>query len=114
MLASSLRLAAAKDDVNSDGKTDIVLEDFSNTYRKDVVKTPTPVCYIQNEDGSFNNVDFGTEGLLQNEFGGHIDLLADMNNDVIEDLVRYTLDPSYDEVEETVRIYYEKEHLKPP
>ena len=106
------------DDVNNDGKTDIVLEDFSNTWQKDFVKTPTPLIYIQNDDGNFTNVDYDSEGLLQNEFGGHIGLLADMNNDGIEDLVRYTLDisldPSYDEFEETVRIYYGKEHLKAP
>ncbi|HCG95648.1 MAG TPA: hypothetical protein DEX20_08505 [Halieaceae bacterium] len=105
-------------DVNNDGKTDIVLEDFSNTWQKDFVKTPTPLIYIQNEDGNFTNVDYDPEGLLQNEFGGHIGLLADMNNDGIEDLVRYTLDisldPSYDGFEETVRIYYGKEHLKTP
>jgi hypothetical protein len=106
------------DDVNNDGKTDIVLEDFSNTWRTDFVKTPTPHIYIQNEDGNFTNVDYDPEGLLQNEFGANIGLLADMNNDGIEDLVRYTLDisldPSYDEFEETVRIYYGKEHLKTP
>lgn len=106
------------EDINNDGKTDIVLEDFSNTWQKDFVKTPTPLIYIQNDDGNFTNVDYDSEDLLQNEFGGHIGLLADMNNDGIEDLVRYTLDisldPSYDEFEETVRIYYGKEHLKAP
>jgi hypothetical protein len=106
------------DDVNNDGKTDIVLEDFSNTWQKDFVKTPTPLIYIQNDDGNFTNFDYDSEGLLQNEFGGHIGLLADMNNDGIEDLVRYTLDlsldSSYDEFEKTVRIYYGKEHLKTP
>ena len=104
-------------DVNNDGKTDIILEDFSNTWRTDFVKTPTPVIYIQNEGGSFTNVDYDPEGLLQNEFGGHVGLLADMNNDGIEDLVRYTLDVKLDPsdgFEETVRIYYGKEHLKTP
>ena len=105
------------DDVNNDGKTDIVLEDFSNTWRTDFVKTPTPVIYIQNEGGSFTNVDYDPEGLLQNEFGGHVGLLADMNNDGIEDLVRYTLDVKLDPsdgFEQTVRIYYGKQHLKTP
>ncbi len=106
------------DDVNDDGKTDIVLEDFSNTWQKDFVKTPTPLIYIQNQDGNFTNVDYDPKGLLQNEFGGHVGFLADMNNDGIEDLVRYTLnvtlDQSSDEFEETVRIYYGKENLKTP
>ena len=103
------------DDVNDDGRVDIVLQDFSNTWRTDFKKTDSPVIYLRNSDSSFTNTNYDPEGLLTDNFGGYIGLLFDMNNDGIMDLVRYALDVRNDPgSEETIRIYYEKEHLSPP
>ena len=99
-------------DVNNDDLTDIVLQDFSNTWRTDFVKTRSPVVYLQNADGSFSNVNYDPENLLEDEFGGYIGLLSDMNNDGFVDLVRYAIDVRNDpSLEESIRIYYAKEHL---
>lgn len=103
------------DDVNDDGRVDIVLQDFSNTWRTDFKKTNSPVIYLRNSDSSFTNINYDPEGLLTDNFGGYIGLLFDMNNDGIMDLVRYALDVRNDPgSEETIRIYYGKEHLSPP
>ena len=103
------------DDVNDDGRVDIVLQDFSNTWRTDFKKTDSPVIYLRNSDSSFTNTNYDPEGLLTDNFCGYIGLPCDMNNDGIMDLVRYALDVRNDPgSEETIRIYYEKEHLSPP
>ena len=103
------------EDVNDDDRVDIVLQDFSNTWRTDFVKTNSPVIYLQNEDRSFTNVNYDKENLLVNEFGGYIGLLSDMNDDGVVDLIRYSLDVRNDSTfEESIRIYYAKEHLQVP
>ncbi len=103
------------EDVNDDDRVDIVLQDFSNTWRTDFVKTNSPVIYLQNEDRSFTNVNYDKETLLVNEFGGYIGLLSDMNDDGVVDLIRYSLDVRNDPTfEESIRIYYAKEHLQVP